>query len=229
MTKKPITKKVYVAIVLLVIIAIATAAIVYATQTSKSGVTNVKVGVNVGDTFTYKLIGTTHLVSSDAVTPAYLSEYNNTDYYQVTITGINGTTVSFNTDWQFTNGTSIQTSEWVNLATGADSGDFWAIYASNLNVNNLLRPKGFDELIVNSTSTQTYADSTRQTNFWSIDKVFTDINDPTGNTQQYNYMGVYFDKKTGMLNALTNVQEYNNPNYNVVITWQLTNTTAWGI
>ena len=182
MPKKTITKKVYVAIVLLVYTSIATAAIVYATQTSKSGVTNVKAS-NVGDTFTYKLTGTSVLFSPDAVTPASLSEYNNTDYYKVTITGINGSIVSFNTVWQFTNGTAVQNSEWVNLATGANSGDFWAIYASNLNVNNLLRPKGFDGLIVNSTDTQTYATSTRQTNFWSIENVFTDINDPTGNTQ----------------------------------------------
>jgi hypothetical protein len=230
MTKKPITKKVYVAIVLLVILAIATAAIVYATQTFlKSGVTNVKVGVNVGDTFTYKLIGTSDLFSPDAVTPASLSEYNNTDYYQVTITGINGSIVSFDTVWQFTNGTAVQTSEWVDLSTGADNGDFWAIYASNLNVNNLLRSKGFDGLIVNSTDTQTYTSSTRQRNFWSIENVFTDINDPTGNTQQYNYMSVYFDKQTGMLIDLTNWQEYNNPQYTIIISWQLTNSTVWGV
>src|ERR1017187_2368170 len=62
------------------------------------------VGVNVGDTFTYKLRGDSVLFSSDTTTPAYLSEYNNTDYYQVTITGISGTQVSLNTLWRLTNG-----------------------------------------------------------------------------------------------------------------------------
>jgi hypothetical protein len=227
MPKKAISKKVYVAIALVVILAISSAAIIYATQFNSAKA--VTVGVHVGDTFTYKLTGVSVLGSADAVTPDYLSQYNNTDYYQVTITGINGSTVSFNTDWQFTNGTSVQTPEWVDLATGADSGDFWAIYASNLNVNNLLRPKGFDGIIVNKTDTQTYTSGTRQRNFWFLDNVFTDVNDPTGNTQQYNYIEVYFDKQTGMLVDLTNLQEYNNPNYNIIITWQLTNSTVWGV
>ena len=77
------------------------------TQISKSGA-SVKVGVNVGDTFTYKLTGDSILFSSDASTPAYLSEYNETNYYQVIITGVNGSVVSFDTIWQFTNGTAIQ-------------------------------------------------------------------------------------------------------------------------
>jgi hypothetical protein len=228
MPMKAMSKKVYIAIFLLVVIlSIAVvAAIVYTTQTSSSPVVS---GVNVGDTFTYKLTGASVLGSADAVTPGYLSEYNNTDYYKVTITGINGSVISFDTVWQFTNGTAVQNSEWVNLSTGADNGDFWAIYASNLNKNDLLRPKGFDTLIVNSTDTQTYTSSTRQRNFWSIENVFTDINDPTGNTQRYDFMGVYFDKQTGMLIDLTNVQEYNNPQYNIIITWQLTNSTVWGV
>jgi hypothetical protein len=228
MPKKAMSKKVYIAIFLLVILVgiAVVAAIVYTTQTSSSPVVP---GVNVGDTFTYKLTGVSVLGSADAVTPGYLSEYNNTDYYKVTVTGINGSTVSFDSVWRFTNGTEIQKSQWVDLSTGADNGDFWAIYAPNLNVNDLLRPKGYDELIVNSTGTQTYSSSTRQTNFWSIENVFTDINDPTGNTQRYDFMGVYFDKQTGMLDTLTNVQEYNNPQYNLIITWQLTNSTVWGV
>jgi hypothetical protein len=227
MPKKAISKKVYVAIFLLVLlVGIAVAAIVYITQTSSSSVVP---GVKVGDAFTYKLTGISVLGSADAVTPSYLSDYNNTDYYKVTITGINGSVVSFNTVWQFTNGTAVQNSEWVDLSTGADNGDFWAIYASNLNVNNLLRPKGFDTLIVNSTDTQTYTSSTRTRNFWSIDNIFVDINDPTGNTMREDYMYVYFDKQTGMLTTLTNVQQYNNPGLELIITWQLTNSTVWGV
>lgn len=227
MPKKAMSKKVYIAIFLLVLlVGIAVAAIVYTTQTSSSPVVP---GVNVGDTFTYKLTGVSVLGSADAVTPAYFSEYNNTDYYKVTITGINGSIVSFDSVWRFTNGTEIQKSQWVDLSTGADNGDFWAIYAPNLNVNDLLRPKGYDGLIVNSTGTNTYSSSTRQTNFWSIEHVFTDINDPTGNTGRDDYTGIYFDKQTGMLDSLINIQRYNNPQYNLIITWQLTNSTVWGV
>ena len=140
------------------------------------------------------------------------------------------TVVSFDTVWTFTNGTApIATPEWVNIATGANSGDFWAIYPSTLNVNNLLSPNGYDGLIVNSTTTQTYADSSRTTNFWSIDNVFTNTNDPTGSTQQNNYIQVYFDEQTGMLTSLTNIIEYNNPEYNIIITWQLNSTNVWSV
>ena len=186
------------------------------------------VGLSVGNTFTYNMTGISIIENgSNAVTPAYLSEYNNTEYYQVTITGINASVVTFNTLWQFTNGTAIPKTEWVNLANGNDSGDFWGIYAANLNLNNLLRPNGYDNLIVNSTDTQTFTSGVRDRNYWSSDTVFTNVNDPTGSTQQYNYIGVFFDKQTGMLTGLTNVQEYNNPVYSIIITWKLTGTNVW--
>ena len=58
---------------------------------------------------------------------------------------------------------------------------FWAIYASNLNVDDLVRPSGFDGLTVNSTDTKTYADSTRERNSWSLQNDFFDVQRP--NTQ----------------------------------------------
>jgi hypothetical protein len=230
MAKKAGTKKKYIAVFLLVTLGIAVVALIYVTHfSSKTEATGLTVGVTVGDSFTYKLTGESVLISSGTTTPAYLSQYNATDYYQVTITGINGTLVTFDTVWKFTNGTAIQNSEWVNIGTGANSGDFWAIYPANLNVNNLINPKGNDGLIVNSTSTKTFVDSSRVINYWSISNVFTNPRDPTGSTQQYNWWGVYFDKQTGMLIDATNVQEYNNPQYNIIIIWQLTNSTVWGV
>jgi hypothetical protein len=229
MPKKPAHKKMYIAIFLVVILCAATAAIVYATQISKSGA-NIKVGVNVGDTFTYKLTGDSILFSSDAATPAYLSEYNETNYYEVIITGVNGSVVSFNTIWQFTNGTAIKNSDWINLVTGNYSGDFWAIYPSNLKVTNLLYPKEKDTaLIVNSTGSQSFSTGDRTTNYWHLENEFTNTNDPTGSTTQVNLIEVYFDKQTGMLDYLDNVQEYNNPQYNILITWQLTSSTVWDV
>ena len=55
--KKPSHKKRYIAISLVVILCAATAAVIYSTQGSKSGGANIKVGVAVGDMFTYKLAG----------------------------------------------------------------------------------------------------------------------------------------------------------------------------
>jgi hypothetical protein len=219
----------YIAIFLVVILVAASAAIVYATQISKSGA-KVKVGVTVGDTFTYKLTGDSDLFTSAASTPASLYEYNETNYYEVIITGVNGSIVSFDTIWQFTNGTAIQNKDWINLKTGNYSGDFWAIYPSNLNVNNRLYPKESNTaLIVNSTGSQPYSTGNRTTNYWHIESEFTDANDPTGSTTQVNLIEVYFDKQTGMLDYLDNVQEYSNPEYNILITWQLTSSTVWGV
>ena len=190
----------------------------------------IKVGVQVGDTFTYKLTGNSILFGSAAATPAFLSEYNNTNYYEVIITGINGSVVSFDTIWQFTNGTAIKNSDWINLVTGNYSGDFWAIYPSNLKVTNLLYPKESNtELIVNSTGSQSFSTGDRTTNYWHLENEFTNTNDPTGSTTQVNLIEVYFDKQTGMLDYLDNVQEYNNPQYNILITWQLTSSTVWGV
>jgi hypothetical protein len=228
MPKKTTSKKVYVAITLLVIVVIASAAIVYATMIANSGA-SATVGVHVGDTFFYKLTGTAVLFDSDAKPPAGFSDYNSTDYYKVTITGINGSVVLFDTVWQFKNGTAIPQSQLIDLSTGRTTGDFWAIYAANLNVNDLLRPKGADGLIVNSTDTKTYANSTRQRNHFDIGNVFYDVNDPTYSTQRYEYDQVYFDKQTGILETLTNVQVYNNPQMNLIITWQLANSTDWDV
>ena len=229
MTKKPSHKKMYSAIFLVVILCAAIAAIIYTTHSPKSE-TTVKVGVNVGDTFIYKLTGDSVLFDSEAVTPAYLSEYNDTNYYEVNITGVNGFVVSFDTIWQFTNGTAIQNSAWVNLETGNNSGIFWAIYPPNLNVNDPLYPEESNtELVVNSTGSQPFSTGNRTTNYWFTENQLSSVNDPTGNTKVDNYIEVYFDKQTGMLDDLTNVQQYNNPLYNILITWQLTSSTVWGV
>ncbi len=229
MNKKGSSKKLYFAIILIVILAVSAAAIIYATQLSKPAAA--KVGVHVGDTFTYKLTGESVLGSVDAVTPDYLSEYNDTDYYQITITAVVASNVSFNTIWRFTNGTEITTPQILDIASGnkSEANGFWAIYPSNLKVPDLLRPTGFDGITVNATDTQTYGASSRQRNFWQIEHQFVDTNDPTGNTMRDDYIGVYFDQQTGMLTTLTNIQRYNNPQYNVIITWQLSSSNVWAV
>ena len=167
-SKNKLSNKAIIAIVLIVVIVAATAAVVYTVQTS-FGPAPVVVGVHVGDSFTYNMTGVSQIGNgSTATTPDYLSEYNNTDYFQVNITGVSGTMVSFNTLWKFTNGTEIPKTEYIDVANGNDSGDFWAIYAANLNLNNLLRPKGYDNLIVNSTDTQTFTSGVRDRNYWSL-------------------------------------------------------------
>jgi hypothetical protein len=222
-------KKVYIVIFLLIVLIVATVAIIYATQFAS--VTQVVPGVHAGETFTYTLQGVSNLIGLDAVEPAGFSQYNGTDYYKVTITDVNGSIVSLDTLWRFTNETIVTGAQTIDLANGMETNryGFWAIYVSNLNVNNLLRPKGYDGLIVNSTSTRAYADSNRQTNFWSIDNEFFDTSDPTSSTWRYDSTGVNFDKETGMLVNLVNIQQYNNPQMTLVITWKLVSSSVWNV
>jgi hypothetical protein len=231
MPKKGTSKKVYLAIILLVIIIAATVAIVYATQFSPKKTTATQVGVHVGDSFTYKLTGESVLGSLDAITPSSFYIFNETDYYKVTITGIDGTKVSLATVWALTNGTQMTGPQIIDISNGntTDGRGFWALYPANLKVNDLISPKGFDGIIVNKTDTKTYTDSTRTRGFWQIENQFRDINDPTGNTMRDDYIGVYFDQQTGMLDTLTNIQFYNNPQYNLIITWQLISSSVWKV
>ena len=146
------------------------------------------------------------MTSSDAVTPAGFSIYNNTKDYIITVTGISGTKVTLNTVWELLNGTQFASPQTIDISNGnrTDANGFWALYPSNLNKGNLLSPKGFDKQVVNDTQPQSYADSTRLRNFWHIAEEFQDTRDPTGNTMRVEYDAVYFDRQTGMLCRLEN-------------------------
>jgi hypothetical protein len=226
--RKGSSKKLYIAIFLVVILIASTATIIYAIQPAP---VEAKAGVNVGDSFAYGIIGTSTLTGLDAVETPGFSQYNQTDYFKITITGASGTSVSFDTLWRFKNGTEIPGKQTIDLSNGnkTDSNGFWAIYAANLNVGDLLRPAGFDKLTVNATDTKTYTSGSRTRNFWFIENMFRDVNDPTGSTQRYDYIGVWFDKKTGMLGTLTNYSEYNNPAKIEITTWNLVSSSVWAV
>jgi hypothetical protein len=221
-------KKAYVAIILIVVLIVSTAAIIYAQTFAPK---TVAVGVHVGDSFTYKILGISTLTDLNAVDTPGFSQYNQTDYYKVTVTSVNGSSVTLDTTWRFLNGTEIYKPQTIDLSNGnkTDPNGFWAIYAANLKVNDLIRPNGYDGLTVNLTDTKTYADSTRARNYWFIDNEFFDVNDPTHNTLRYDITGVWFDKQTGILVSLTDYTEYNNPAMTEVITWTLVNSTVWNV
>ena len=231
--KRKSSKKVYIAIFLLIVLIAASGAIVYSYYSGQTtSVIEVAPGVKVGDTFTYSIHGVSTLESLDAVEPPEFAQNNQTDYYKVTITGVNGSNVSMDSVWQFINGSARNYQQTINLATGLQTNSntgFWAIYAPNLNQNDKVRPAGTDGLIVNATDTKTYANSTRQRNNWSIQNDFFDVRDPTYATQQRRTTIIYFDKATGMLDTLTDVQQYNNPQMNLVVTWKLVNSSVWAV
>jgi hypothetical protein len=227
--KKGSHTKAYIAIILLVVLIAASAAVILANQTPP--VKAVGVGVHTGDTFTYHLLGTSNLTSIAAVDTAGFSVYNETDNYKITITNVQGTLISLDTLWTFKNASSITGSQTIDLSNGnkTEKDGFWAIYASNLNVGDQLRPNGFDGVKVNATSTITYSGSTRERNFMAIGGESYLATDPTHSTLRYDTTLVYFDKQTGMLETLIWITDYNNPEMREVITWTLVNSSVWAI
>jgi len=226
--RKGSSKKLYISIFLIVILIVATAAIIYVTQPAP---VKAAVGVHTGDTFTYNLLGLSNLTIGAVETPGF-SQYNNTDYYKVTISEVNDTLVSLDTLWRLKNGTEMTGQQTIDLSNGnkTDAHGFWAIYAANLNVGDLLRPSGFDGLTVNATGTiTTGTGSTRERNFMSIGGESFLATDPSHNTLRYDTTIVYFDKQTGMLETLIWITDYNNPAMTEVITWTLVNSSVWAV
>jgi hypothetical protein len=226
--RKRSKKKLYIALTLIVLLIVSIAAVAYAAWPRAPVAT---VGVHVGDSFTYSLMGTSILDDLDSVQTPGFEAYNQTDYFEVTITEVTDTNVSLVTVWRFMNGTEVNGHQTIDLSNGQQSvtNGFWAIYSANLNVNDLIRPAVNDGLTVNKTVTKEYADSSRSINFWFIENEFFDVNDPTRNTLRYDYTEVYFDKETGMLEALTNVSAFNNPLKTESIIWKLVGCTVWNV
>lgn len=222
------TSKLIIAILVVVIISIITAAAIFATQTSPEPM-RVESGLKAGDIFTFSIKGYSSLGDPNATTPENFLQVNMTDYYRVTITSVSDQEVAFNTTWLFTNGTQIDKPGRVNIATGKDSQEFWAIYAANITKNDLVRPFGSDGAKVNRTEPRTYKDGSRETNLLSIQTQFYDANDPTYTKTYQDYTYVYFDKQTGMLVELINMKIYIDPQIILTVEWKLEDSNVWAV
>ncbi|HSV48923.1 MAG TPA: hypothetical protein VLH35_01280 [Candidatus Acidoferrales bacterium] len=223
--QKKSSKKGLIAITLIVILAVASGVTLYVYLST------VHVGVKVGDTFTYSLRGDVTLTAANATMDPGFEQYNQTDYFKVTITAIEGTRITLSSDWKFLNGTIVNFQQNIDLANGdkTDENGFWAIYASNLNKGELLRPKGADGQVVNNTDTAPYAGGTRSRCSWHIENEFYDYTDTTYSTLMYDIRNIFFDRETGMLLSLENYQLYNKPEKTQVIYWTLTDSSVWDV
>jgi hypothetical protein len=224
--KKSNTKR-YLGIILVIILIGAVGGAVYWVLSAPK----VTVGVNVGDTFIYNIEGLVDLTGLEATATEGFEQYNQTDYYKVVITDINGTKVSMDTKWQFLNGTEISSAQTIDIANGekTDENGFWAIYPSGLNTGDLLRPKGYDGNTVNNTYSAQYASGNRIRCYWFINGQFQDMTDPTGSTLMYDYLYIYFDQETGMMVEMHDYRYYNNPERSETLVWTLTNSTVWDV
>ena len=219
-------RKLYVTITILFISLALALAAVLSTQTPTQADVS---GLKAGNVFTYSIKGFSEVSDENASAsiPAGYSDLNMTEWYRIVITSVSGPEVSFNTTWRFINGTEIENIGNVNILTGEDNQIFWAIYPKNLKLNDLVSPEGSDGAIVNQTETRNYKSGERETNIMTLQTQFAGTSDPTRIYDDYLY--VHFDKATGMLVELRNIQLYNDPQVILTIDWELRDSNVWAI
>ncbi|TRO47144.1 hypothetical protein E2P47_04860 [Candidatus Bathyarchaeota archaeon] len=196
--------------------------------TQISAVLAVSPGVSPGDEFNYDIrIFFTSENQSATISDQALA-INSTDYFKVKITEIEEVTVSYTTTWRFLNGTQIEGQGHVNLETGTRAGDFWTIFASNLNAGDRIRPTGFDRTTINYTISGNYGQGDpRQTNV--IDITYTLINEDDPNITGTEYSKTYFDRQTGMLVEIEDMRVLSEPITTETLKWKLKETHIWRI
>jgi hypothetical protein len=186
-------------------------------------------GVTQGNEFTYDIMGLWSSPSTNVEIPAYLLEFNKTDYYKVIATEVSGADVSVHTVWRFANGTEIEGDSEINLETGIYTGGFWAIFAADLGANDRVRPQGYDQSTVNETITRDYLGGERETNHLMLTLQQYDSSDPTHTSLYTEKSDIYFDKQTGMLVELRDDDFYSNPSRTVTIIWKIRDSNVWNV
>ncbi len=226
--KKGVNKKVVFAVILLAVIVIgAVAAVFYSNQHTS---TLAKVGVHVGDSFTYSITGSCSGAVSNVDYPGFY-QLNDTQSYTVTVTDIQGDSVTLKIDWVFVNGTDIPKQQTIDLGNGSmtDANGFSFLYPSNLKVNDLIYPKMSSKVPVNETLTQTYASGARESAYFHVSTTQVYTQDPTQTTKRYLYDQIYFDRQTGMLTDFSEIQEYTNPEVELEVIYNLRSSTVWNV
>jgi hypothetical protein len=227
------TKKLH-KIVILVIVAVCVigfaALLLYAPQLTQNPDETVVAGVVAGDVFTYNIKAYATAMDANATVPESFSELNMTEWYQVTITQVNDSEISFSSIWRFTNGTEIDATGKVNIKTGmGNSQEFWAIYASGLEAGDFARPFGLNRQVINATEKRSYKSGERETNSILAESMFYETDDPTGNSTCESYRSIYFDKQTGMLVEFVNSDFYSSPQLLLVLRWEIADTNVWTV
>jgi hypothetical protein len=221
------SKKVYLPIIIIILIVASVATYYLYTSPGRPRDTTVTAGVNVGDVFTYQLMGIadSHV---DFSMPENFADINSTKYYRVEITKVDVPIVSFKVSWEFNNGTLHSYDGMINLENGLYSGFYWDIYAANLKAGDLSRPETTDEPIVNSTQTKSISGNNREINFLSAAYEAYDPTDETYTKMCYVYNYVYFDKQLGMMVAARNLEIYNSPEIFLTVEFSLVEYTLAG-
>lgn len=188
-------------------------------------------GVRVGDEFIYDITSSWDSDDPNATVVDYYVQLNTTEYYKIAITDVNGSKVSIKTTWRFANETEIEQTSTMDVNTGIayPYNAFWAIYATNLQKNDRIRPSGASRAIVNETETKEYTSGLREINVVSLTEQYYDADDPTYSTTWNEYMVTEFDKQTGMLVEFHDISIYSNPGQTMTVSWILIETNVWEV
>jgi len=223
--KKRSHKKLIVAIIFVAVLAVAAGALAYASQKPAQ-----LVGVHVGDTFIYSVTGSSSDTVPNVDYPGFY-DLNNTQYYKVVVTGIQGSAVTLQTDWVFINGTDIPQQQTIDLSNGlmTDQTAFWGLYPANLKPNDQIYPHMNETVPINGTQTQPYTSGARVSNWFTQETTQYLGTDPTQSTMRYLYDEIFFDQKTGIMTNLQDIETFNNPELQLEVIWSLTNSTEWNV
>jgi len=225
MVKKRSRRILFIAILLVVIIILAFVIFLG----SESG--QVVPGVEEGDEFIYDVKGFWGSNDPNVTLPENFLQLNMTEWYKITVTGVSDSQVSIDTTWRFTNETELKGTGTVNVETGIyyPTNGFYGVYAANLKTNDRLRPSGIDHSTINQTSTRDYASGTRETNTVSLILQYYDADDPSYSTTWTEYITIHFDRQTGMLVELRDINLYTNPQQTLTIVWKIKESNVWTV
>lgn len=216
----------------IVAVVIVVLAVIAFTQLGSQAAQGATPGVNVGDTFIYDIRGYYSSDDPNATIPENFPQINMTEWYKIVVTEVSGSEVTIDTTWRFSNDTELTGVNTMDVETGINNpmDGFWAIYASNLRVNDRTRPNGPDQSTINETTPKEYSSGiTRETNTLSLVKSYYDADDPTYGTTLTEYMVTDFDKQTGMLVQLNDISDYTNPDIRLTLVWTLKDTNVWAV
>lgn len=149
------------------------------------------VGVSVGNKFRYSVNISWTSDDPNATPPSSLVDNNNTEWMEISVTGISGTNITGQTIQHYKNGTETTTDVWIDLNSGPSGNTAPYFISANLATGDSAYTSfPFNTTwIINETVSRTYLSSARDTNH---------INATASSGTQSFPTNMYWDKSTGV-------------------------------
>ncbi len=185
-------------------------------------------GVRPEDYFVYNLFSNWSTSNSSLTAPRELVDFNNTLWFNVTVSYIQNNNVTWRTSQHFANNSDDNRLITMDLETGTNyfMFGFQGIFQSNLTIGDLIYPSGNASELprINQTITLDYLSGKRDTNVVTITQPVASGDLTKNGSQTTTY---YIDKTSGVLVERKDYVEF--PDENGTETWKLTRTNLWMI